>query len=240
MLVLAHRGDYADCPENTLEAFERAAARGADGIETDVRLSRDGLPVLFHDRRAPDGREVAALTAAELAAAAGYPVPSLDQALTLFPDLLWNLEVKTPAAAGAALGLVERFRSSHRFLVSSFWHPLVLPFTRVAGVECALLLASRPASFEAFAGLFPRDGSIWTAVWDFEMLDPALLDQARALGFRSFVYGAQTADEHRRVAELGDQRDLGLAGLITDRLDLAGRSAPAGAALPPGRPPSSS
>lgn len=211
MLVLAHRGFHRDVPENTLPAFERAIALGVDGIETDVRLTRDGLPVLFHDRLAPDGREVADLTRAELAAAAGYAVPTLDDALALSSSILWNVEIKVPAALPATFSRLERLARSHRFLVTSFWHSLIDPFTRIAGLECGLLLASRPATFEAFAGLFPRDGRIWTAVWGYEVLDPALLDQAAALGFQSYVYGVATEDEHRRVAELP------LAGVITDR-----------------------
>jgi len=213
VLALAHRGRHVDWPENTLAAFAAAEVYGADGIETDVRLSRDGLPVLFHDRLAPDGREVAMLTAAELSAAAGYPVPTLDQALERFPDLFWNLEIKIPAAIPVALPLVSRFPRPDRLLVTSFWHPAVQPFTRFPGIECGLLLASRPESFDAFACLFPRDGSIRTAVWSYETMDPALLEQGRALGFRSYVYGVETAEEHRHCAELP------LSGVITDHLE---------------------
>ena len=201
MLALAHRGRHAGCPENTLAAFAEAVAYGADGIETDVRLSRDGLPVLFHDRLAPGGREVAALSAA-------------DQALARFPNLFWNVEIKAPAAVPVTLEQIARFsRSSERVLVSSFWHPLVQPFTRFPGIECGLLLACRPENFDAFACLFPRDGSIRTVIWNYETLDPALLEQGRALGFRSYVYGVETVEEHRHCAELP------LAGVITDHLD---------------------
>src|SRR5947209_6278476 len=49
--VLAHRGASAYAPENTLAAFERAIAMRADGIETDVRATRDGVLVLVHDER---------------------------------------------------------------------------------------------------------------------------------------------------------------------------------------------
>ncbi|MEK7843741.1 MAG: glycerophosphodiester phosphodiesterase family protein, partial [Pseudomonadota bacterium] len=50
MLVIAHRGFHAAVPENTLAAFEAAVTLGVNGIETDVRISRDGLPVLIHNR----------------------------------------------------------------------------------------------------------------------------------------------------------------------------------------------
>lgn len=48
-LVIAHRGASAEKPENTLAAFRRALALGADGIELDVQVTRDGVPVVFHD-----------------------------------------------------------------------------------------------------------------------------------------------------------------------------------------------
>jgi glycerophosphoryl diester phosphodiesterase len=48
-LIIGHRGASAIAPENTLAAFERAIEDGADGIEFDVRLARDGLPVVIHD-----------------------------------------------------------------------------------------------------------------------------------------------------------------------------------------------
>ena len=47
--VIGHRGASADFPENTHAAFEAALAAGADGIELDLQLSRDGVPVVFHD-----------------------------------------------------------------------------------------------------------------------------------------------------------------------------------------------
>lgn len=49
LLIIGHRGASAHAPENTLAAFERAFDDGADGIEFDVRLARDGVPVVVHD-----------------------------------------------------------------------------------------------------------------------------------------------------------------------------------------------
>ncbi|WP_194843447.1 glycerophosphodiester phosphodiesterase [Paenibacillus sp. B01] len=61
-LVLAHRGASADAPENTFAAFELALRQGADYIELDVQLSRDGVPFVLHDEkleRTTDGRGIA-------------------------------------------------------------------------------------------------------------------------------------------------------------------------------------
>lgn len=69
-LILGHRGNSALAPENTLAAFRRALSDGADGIEFDVRLSRDRVPVVIHDatlkRTGLNDSAVSSLTAAEL------------------------------------------------------------------------------------------------------------------------------------------------------------------------------
>jgi glycerophosphoryl diester phosphodiesterase len=71
-IVSAHRGGRAEAPENTLAAFEYAAALGTPGAECDVHLSGDGVPVVIHDEtvdRTTDGiGEVHTLTVAELGA----------------------------------------------------------------------------------------------------------------------------------------------------------------------------
>ncbi|WP_052390637.1 glycerophosphodiester phosphodiesterase [Streptomyces sp. NRRL B-24484] len=92
LAVAGHRGAPTAAPENTLAAFRAALAGGADWLETDVRTTRDGVPVLMHDDtvdRVTDGHgRVAELTAAQIAAlhvTAGpgpaQPVPTLDDLL---------------------------------------------------------------------------------------------------------------------------------------------------------------
>ncbi len=70
-LIIGHRGASAVAPENTLAAFSHAFDVGADGIELDVRLANDGVPVVIHDatlkRTAGDRRSVGEMTSAELA-----------------------------------------------------------------------------------------------------------------------------------------------------------------------------
>jgi glycerophosphoryl diester phosphodiesterase len=70
-LIIGHRGASAVAPENTLAAFLRAFEDGAGGIELDVRLARDGVPVVIHDatlkRTGGDARSVADMSSAQLA-----------------------------------------------------------------------------------------------------------------------------------------------------------------------------
>jgi len=215
MLILSHRGYHLRAPENTLDAFEQAMALGVDGIETDIRLSADGVLILFHDHLAPDCREVALLTHAELGAATGYPVPTLEAALELplqaKPDFLWNLEMKSPAALDKAISVVSRFLSSRRMLITSFAHPLIAEVSRRVDVDCGLIVAHRPLDFRSRPKWIPENPRVNAIVWYCENADAALLEQSAACGLRNFVYGAVTAAEHHRLKEWN------LDGVITDR-----------------------
>jgi glycerophosphoryl diester phosphodiesterase len=124
LFLYAHRGASADAPENTLAAFRRAIAAGADGVELDVHLSADGVPMVIHDAtlgRTTDGDgRVGAYPAAELALLdagswfaadyAGEPVPTLSEVLDLLAGKLRiNIEIKDAAAALATLDALADF-----------------------------------------------------------------------------------------------------------------------------------
>ena len=78
-LILAHRGDSAHAPENTLDAFRLALASGAAGVEFDIHQARDGAFVVHHDPDTPAG----AIAALDLADLHGGTIPSLQDALAL-------------------------------------------------------------------------------------------------------------------------------------------------------------
>jgi glycerophosphoryl diester phosphodiesterase len=215
MLVLSHRGYHVRQPENTLEAFRAAIDLGVDGIETDIRLTSDGVPILFHDHLAPDGRAIAALKHVELNAIAGYAVPTVDEALDLpVPDaekFVWNLEVKSPDSIEQTTCVVDRYRSRRRMLVTSFWHPAIAEISRRVEVECGLLVCHRPLAMQGRPAWIPNHGRVSSIVWCWEFADAELISQSAACGFKNFVYGVTTADEHARLASWQ------LDGVITDR-----------------------
>ena len=108
-LIIAHRGDVANAPENTIPAFRKALDLGADGIELDVRLTKDERLVVFHDRcldRTSNGSgpvnhytqdEVLGLDAGSWFGPGfeGEPPPTLDEAFDSLPaDFLINVEMK--------------------------------------------------------------------------------------------------------------------------------------------------
>jgi glycerophosphoryl diester phosphodiesterase len=212
MLILAHRGYHAAIPENTLAAFEAAVTLGANGIETDVRISRDGLPVLIHNRVTPSGEAVADLTRAEIQQILDHEVPTLDEALESFPDIVWDVEIKSPAALSPMIRVIQKHQARHRIIVTSFRHDLVAVCASFLEVNCGFVLAHRPRTLDSLLADFNATGNprINHIVWDYEVLDGVLLKQAAENGFRNFVYGPVTKAEH------DDCREKGVDGVITD------------------------
>jgi glycerophosphoryl diester phosphodiesterase len=102
--VIAHRGASIDAPENTLAAFELAVAQGADMIETDLHLLRDGVIALYHDDEVGQ-KPVALHTLAELRQSLP-DAPTLDETLDRFgARIAFNLEIKSPVKGGDYSGL---------------------------------------------------------------------------------------------------------------------------------------
>lgn len=157
LFLYAHRGASAEAPENTLAAFRRALEVGADGIELDVHLAADGVPVVIYDdtleRTTDGGGAVAGLpleALRELDAGAwfapefsGEQLPTLESTLKLLAGRLrLNVEVKEARAGMAVLELLRHFHLAD-VVVSSFDHGLLTRLRRVApDLPLAMLLAA--------------------------------------------------------------------------------------------------
>lgn len=140
--VWAHRGASAYAPENTLPAFELAAALGSDGVELDVQLTKDGVPVVIHDEaidRVSDGQGfVRDHTLDELKQFnfnMNFPlygkiaVPTLEEVYKMLKDtdLTVNLELKNhvifyEGLEEKVLELASQYKLEERILYSSFNH----------------------------------------------------------------------------------------------------------------------
>jgi len=136
-------------PENTLAGFEYAIRAGADGIEMDVAITRDDVPVISHNPYLRGGRPIRGLTAAELRAAAP-DIPTLDETLALAPQggFIFNIELKSFPDRPEYAPPPERFAA------------IALDAVRRAGVESRTLIQSFDFSalraFEALAPEIPR------------------------------------------------------------------------------------
>ncbi|MEX2680201.1 MAG: glycerophosphodiester phosphodiesterase [Candidatus Sigynarchaeota archaeon] len=161
-LVMAHRGNSADVPENTRAAFEDAARLdGVDVIETDVHLTKDGNLVFFHDPvldRTTNGRgKVKDKTLAELKAldagywhvdaSGNYPfrgkgltIQTIDEILSAFPEHRFNIDIKSRDPRAPAL-LARKLEAlgvengpGSRVLVASFSEDMITRFRAASSI----------------------------------------------------------------------------------------------------------
>jgi len=223
-LIIAHRGASADAVENTLAAFRRARADGADGVELDVMRCATGEVVVFHDddleRLGKRAGLVRATPLAELRAidlGGGERIPLLDEVLEELGPLLVNVELKSQSAladdglAAAVAAILRRHAARARALVSSF-DPLLLGRFRLRAPDIATGL------------LFAHDQSLaLRRAWAAPLLQPtalhpeaALVDAAAVAGWqaRGYAVNVWTVDD---AAELRALAALGVDGVITNR-----------------------
>ena len=125
--VIAHRGGAGEAPENTWTAVEHVAELGLTWMETDLRVSADGLVILSHDRdltrTAADPRGIGEMTwkeLSELDAGDGRPPVRLDDALAAFPRLRFNIDLKESAVVQDALQVVRAADALERVRFASF------------------------------------------------------------------------------------------------------------------------
>jgi glycerophosphoryl diester phosphodiesterase len=182
--LIAHRGNKAVCPENTLAAFRQALADGVDIIETDLHLTADGVFVCIHDatvdRTTGGSGAVARMTLAELktlSAAYGRPdfqaerIPALAELAALLPDdVVLALELKTdrflePEVCRQLVAELDRMGVRERTVVLSFSLPRLQAVQAVApGTPIGWITLSRPWPLHGAQLLGPR--------WPLLLLNP--------------------------------------------------------------------
>ena len=234
MLNIAHRGASGHAPENTLAAFELASEMGADAIETDLRLTRDGVVVAVHDadlqRTTGAGGLVAGMTAAEireLDAAARWKggakvptqvIPTLGEILQLAREkrLRCYLEIKATRDGATEKAVAEALRTAGaaRHVVISFDEEIL---RRVRQIEPALTIGLLTEKHGA-AGLdraealgarqfLPRE----------DCVTKELVAAARERGLSVVTW---TVDEPARMKAL---MEMGVEGIITNYPERLGR-----------------
>ena len=136
---IAHRGASAEAPENTLAAFRRALALGADGIELDVQVTRDGEAVVFHDATLArlTGRRgrLARLSLRELreVRVQGEPIPTLTEVLALARRrAVVQIEIKRGVAVAPVVRALRQARIGTGVVLASFDAAIVADSRRLA------------------------------------------------------------------------------------------------------------
>ena len=235
--VLAHRGFAAPHglgDENTLPAFAEALRAGADILESDVRVTADGVPVLLHDAEfLPAGEQTPrAIHATAFAQLAGLPLPGgatmpgLAEALAAFPEAHWNLDVKEAQAERPIASAVLRAGAAERVLISSFSSARrrrtlasIGPGARTSASvpEAVAILLAAAAGGAGLARLARGMDAVQlpeTGVGG-RLLTPLVIERIRATNTEVHVWTVNDPERMRHWIAAG------VDGLITDRTDLA-------------------
>jgi glycerophosphoryl diester phosphodiesterase len=229
-LAFAHRGGAAEGDENTAAAFERAVKLGYRYVETDVHSTTDGVAVVFHDstldRVAGRPGRIADLTWADLRTvriAGAAAVPRLDEVLDAWPEIRFNIDVKSDAGPEPTVEAVRRAGAAHRVLLASFSDARLARVRALAGPAVATSLGMRGVAglrVASLAGVRPRlPGSVAAAQvpvrhgW-LRVVDRRFLRAANRLGMQVHVWTIDDPDEMRRLL------DLGVDGIMTDRIEV--------------------
>ncbi len=237
--IFAHRGlvfegDRQVVDENTIDSFELALAAGADYLETDLQLTKDGVAVLFHDsdlsRLVGAKQSISSLTLGELKQirmAFGGAIPTLQEALEKFPDAKFNLDFKTRSTESPGMAVIQANRAFDRVLVSSFSES-----SRVRA------LSHSPVQLTSSAGSSKVLTSYTLARLNMTKQLADSLNSVQALQIPTKMYGIDFTHPRFVEAMLNQNKEihywtvndpsemvslfaLGAHGIVTDRSDIA-------------------
>jgi glycerophosphoryl diester phosphodiesterase len=208
VLAVAHRGDPYRHRENTLGSIAAAVAAGADAVEVDVRLTRDGIPVLLHDptleRLWDDPREIGRVTLDQLAdvGAPGLRVPTLGEALKTVaesPRARLLIDLDTPGPAAATLRLVADLGAGHR--VGYCGPATAMLAVRALDPDADIALTWRQPGLPVCPLLDDLRPTFLNP--PFGLAGPALVDAAHDAGLRVSVWTVDLRRTMRRMVAAG-------------------------------------
>lgn len=213
--AIAHRGFSSRYPENTMLAFSRALELGADGAEFDVQLTKDGVPVVFHDeslsRITGDPRNIKDLTLFELrqfdlsyrfkGSCPIQRIPTLEEYFALVRDheFLSILEFKTAifeydGIEEKVIELIRQFGLSDRIVLSSFNHYSLLRCKALAPeLPCGILYECRIAEPQDYC----RRLGMQYLHPDYRFLDDAELEKYERAGVKTSPWTVDEDDDIR-------------------------------------------
>jgi glycerophosphoryl diester phosphodiesterase len=207
-LLIAHRGASADAPENTLAAFRLAIEQRADGLECDLRMSKDGTIVISHDDTLERTHGVKLrVCEATAAALARYDVPTLIETLATVRGKLSpiNLELKEPIPPQALADAIGT--DSEGIILSSFQTPIIAE-TRAALPNLPFWLLTMQGTNTAITQA-EELGCVGIHVWH-RTATPRFIAHATRADFPVYIW---TLDDTRRAGILAGR---GIAGITTN------------------------
>ncbi|MEU3661985.1 glycerophosphodiester phosphodiesterase [Streptomyces sp. NPDC032940] len=215
--AVAHRGDPYRFRENTIDSLRSALARGADAVEADVRLTRDGVPVLLHDetlkRLWEHDRPLRSLSAEEVRQLTAGGVPTLADALAATEGSRVMLDLPgAPGerAVGRIVDVVRGCGAADRVYYTAGAAAMLAVRAVDPAAEIALTwTTAAPPRPGLLAAVRPR----WLN-YRFGLVDRALADRVHGDGLLLSVWTPDTRRSMRRLLALG------VDSITTNRVDV--------------------
>ncbi len=228
-VAFAHRGFGPAHLENSLTAFQRAVDLGYEYLETDSRVTADGVAVAFHDdrlERTTDSRgrlidqRWAQLRHAKIGGV--EPIPRLAELLAAWPDRYVNIDVKSDAAVSATLDAIRTTGAYDRVCVAAFSDRRLARLRSALGPGVCSSLgpseALRLRTVPFVAGRRPplrnRVAQLPYRIGRLPVVDARLLLRAHRRGLSVHAWTVNDGADMRRLL------DLGVDGIMTDRADV--------------------
>jgi glycerophosphoryl diester phosphodiesterase len=239
-LRFAHRGSRVLWPENTAEAFQGAIDLGYRYIETDVRATRDGTVIVFHDEtleRTTNGTGPVArwdLADLELLDAGywfdeaneyplrgtGVKIRSLAEVFDMWPDAYFNIDLKGPGMEWRVADVIKRLGMERQTMVGSFVDHRIARFRRITRGQIAV--SAGPATVVGMVAASRAGRTLHRPVQAFQLpfdyrlipIDTKLIRAIHQAGAHLHTWTVnEAADMHRLL-------DLGVDGIVSDRPDI--------------------
>lgn len=237
--IFAHRGltfkgDKKVVDENTINAFELALEAGADYLETDIQLTKDGVPVLFHDsdltRLVGSKTRVSTLTLdqiSEVRLPFGGSIPTLREALERFPAAKFNLDFKTKGTEVPGMTVIDELVASSRVLISSFSDSIRKKALSYSPSKIASSAGSSKVLASYALGRFKLIKPLAKTLTNIDALQ--IPTRKFGIDFTHPRFVEALLEQHKEIhywtindpAEMLSLYSIGAHGIVTDRTDIA-------------------
>ncbi len=207
MKIIAHRGASAECPENTVAAFERALEIGVDAVELDLLITKEERLVVRHDdliRQKGSWHSIRELSFDELKevdVGKGERIPSLEEVFDRFygrSPLM--LDLKTFGLAESLSEFLIRRKALQGVHITSFLHSEIVEIAkRIPGIERSIVVAAMPIDFEP---LFRDSGTQEVSLFR-GYLNETITKRLQDHGIRVRAYPVNWPEEAKRFASWG-------------------------------------
>ncbi|MDC1042523.1 glycerophosphodiester phosphodiesterase family protein [Gammaproteobacteria bacterium] len=222
--ISAHRGGSEEAPENTLESFSYAIGLGSSYIETDVQLSADGIPYIFHDddlsrllNMEVKFNSLHSDQIEKLKLFESYQIPKLETALTQFPNALFQIDLKTDEVALPAMKVIENLNAFDRICIASFSSNRLQKVRKKFPDTCLSMgpkeiLKLLLASFGLYNKTIYGD-CLQVPIYHYgiKLVTTRFVKYVQSIGLKIHVWTINDENTMRKLI------DLGVDGIITDR-----------------------